>query len=332
LNTPFFLKNTHDVIIRHIKVRLQYPGTKKRVDNFTIENSKRVYIDHVSGSWATDEVFSTYSNTTDITIANSIFAEGIMPHSKCALLGSDPEGPQNITFWRNACISNNDRNPDDNHYKGSCIEIANNIFYNARSEFAEVFSQFPGGTPISFLSNYFKAGKNTRETTYAIMWKEVEGVAMPQIYQDGNEVWAPKGKTMEVYEAKMADHFLAQPSCPVTLPIVPAKQAYAEVLASSGAFPRDGVDARVVSEVGPIEHEGSGTIKNEAGQLEEVAAASDAYVDTDNDGIADAKEADFKGKSDVADSWQVNDKDGWTNFDKFMQWLSDERIAGHYVK
>src|SRR5690606_32021043 len=116
-------------------------------------NSARVYLDHVSGSWATDENFNAHGDTTELTVAYSIFGEGQDKHSKCVLLGSDPRRPQKITFWRNACISNSDRNPDDNHHGGSCIDIVNNLFFNAKSEWGEIFSQFPGGTPISYVGN-----------------------------------------------------------------------------------------------------------------------------------------------------------------------------------
>ncbi|WP_457578411.1 pectate lyase family protein [Ensifer adhaerens] len=144
-HTPLVALRTQDVIVRHLRIRPALPNSVKNVDGVTIEDSKRVYFDHNSVSWATDENINTYSNSTDVTIANSIFAEGLNKHSKCALLGSDPRVPQNITFWGNACISNNDRNPDNNHYATSCIDIINNVFFNARSEWGEVFSQYPGG-------------------------------------------------------------------------------------------------------------------------------------------------------------------------------------------
>ena len=147
------------------------------VDALTVENSQRVYVDHVSGSWATDENFNAYGQTTELTVAYSIFGEGLRKHSKCALLGSDPTGPQSITFWRNVCVSNNDRNPDNNHYAGSCVDIVDNVFYNAGSEWAEIFTQQPGGTTISLVGNTFKAGPATIQHTYAINWNNIASVA-----------------------------------------------------------------------------------------------------------------------------------------------------------
>lgn len=332
IKTPFYIRGAHDVIVRHLRVRLQYPSSVKNADAFTIENSRRVYIDHVSGSWSTDEGISTYEDATDLTVGYSIFAEGLMPHSKCALLGSNPTRPQNISFWRNACISNNDRNPDVNHFKGSCIEIANNVFFNARSEWAEVFSQFVGGTPVSFVANYFKAGKNTAKSTFAIIWQDSKSVAAPVIHQDGNITWTPKSKSISLVSPEASQHLVPEPPCPLAVPIEPAESAYSNVQTNSGAFPRDEVDLRVISELGRIGHSGGGSIKKDPGTLAIIAASFDAYTDSDDDGIADGKEGTFGGNEGIFDAWSDSDKDGWSNFDAFMQWLSEERIAGRYPK
>lgn len=332
IKTPFYIKNAHDVLVRHLRVRLQYPNSVKNADAFTIENSRRVYIDHVSGSWSTDEVISTYRDSTDVTIGYSILAEGLMPHSKCALLGSDPTQPQNISFWRNACISNNDRNPDNNHFKGSCIEIANNVFFNAKSEWAEVFSQFKGGTPISFIGNYFKAGKNTVESTNAIEWKKNESIDSPTIHEAGNVTWAPKSKHIALIAPETVQHLVPKPPCPLAVPIETAEAAYNDVQVNSGAFPRDEVDLRVMSELGSIGSGGTGSIKKEPGTMPVIAENYKFYADHDDDGIADVKEALFGGNERIFDAWSNFGKDGWTNFDAFMQWLSEERIAGRYPK
>src|SRR3546814_7535615 len=93
--------------------------------------------DHVSASWARDELINGYGDNDWITISNSIFAEGIPRHDKCALLASDPKGPQHLSFIGNICAHNGDRNPDLNFPPGSCAEVINNILYNGQSEFAE---------------------------------------------------------------------------------------------------------------------------------------------------------------------------------------------------
>jgi pectate lyase len=329
-HTPLLVKRADDVIIRHIRVRPRFSNAVRNVDGLTVEDSRRVYVDHVSTSWATDENFNAYSNTSDLTVAYSVFGEGLNKHSKCALLGSDPGMPQNISFWSNACISNRDRNPDDNHYGKSCIEIVNNVFFNAASEWGEVFSQRPGGTPIAFVGNYFKAGPSTNDVTYAINWNDTNSAAAPQIYQTGNVTWSPKGKSVVLIAPDTEQHLVDKPPCPLAISkVTSAEEAYEEVSRRAGAFPRDGVDERLIEGLAPIGTKGRGKMVREPGELPEIAQG-EPYVDADGDGMADGVESQFGAKPGANDAWEDSDEDGWTNFDEFMQWLSEERVAGRY--
>lgn len=328
--TPLVAKNTSDVIIRHLRSRPQIDNSVPNVDTVTVENSVRVYIDHFSGSWSTDENFNTHSQATDLTVAYSVWGEGLRNHSKCALIGSDPSGPQDISFFRNLCISNNDRNPDNNHFRGSCIEIVDNVFYNGVSEWGEVFSQQPGGTQISYVGNLFKAGPSTVRHTYAIKWQTVGSVAPPEIFADANDVWAPPNKLITLVEPGTVDRLVRQPACPISVPSFrdPAK-AYSDVAKQAGAFPRDDVDRRYFQELAPRNVAGGGTIRSKPGALPALPGGR-PYVDADGDGMADSAEARFGAVPGNPDGWIDGDGDGWSNFDEFMQWLSEERIAGRY--
>src|SRR3546814_8729972 len=113
--TPLVVKRTHDVVVRHIRVRTDRNGEERGGnDAFTIEDSSNVILDHVSGSWALDENVNGQGQNDLITVSWSIFAEGIPRHDKCALLASDPRGPQRFRFVKNLCAHNGDRNPDAN--------------------------------------------------------------------------------------------------------------------------------------------------------------------------------------------------------------------------
>lgn len=329
-DTPLLVKNTHDVVIRHLRIRPRLPNSVNNVDALTVEDSTAVYVDHVSTSWATDENINAHSDTTNLTIANSIFAEGLNKHSKCTLLGSDPRAPQNITFLKNLCLSNRDRNPDNNHYGQSCIEIINNVFFNARSEWGEVFSQFPGGTPISYVGNYFKAGPSTEETTYAIHSKEIDKSQDPQIYETGNISWAPKSKSIVMVAPETVPYIVSTPPCPLSVKkIISASAAYEEVSNRSGAFPRDKLDSDWIAGMGPDGQAGEGRMVNKPGELPPLDRGA-AYVDSDRDGIADSIEAELGAKVGVSDAWSMKEEGEWSYFDEFMQWLSEERIAGRY--
>jgi hypothetical protein len=332
IKTPFYLKNTQEVLIRHIRVRPQYPNSITTSDALLVENSSDVYIDHVSGSWATDENFNVYGSTTDLTVAYSVWAEGLENHSKCALLGSDPVGPQRMSFWRNICASNNDRNPDDNHFGGSCIEITNNLFYNnnAKNGWAEVFATHPGGTPVSYVSNYFKAGPATPDVSYAISYHPIGAVAAPAIYHAGNGTWAPGSDRIVPVSPETEPHLVDNPTCRLALPAISAQAAYQDVRAKAGAFPRDSVDDRIISEIGPMGIAGSGSIKTAPGELPHLSGGT-PYLDADRDGMADSREFAFGAAAGTYDPWADPDGDGWPSLDEFMQWLSARRVAGSYV-
>jgi hypothetical protein len=302
----------------------------KNIDALTIESSKRVYVDHVSGSWATDENFNSHANATDLTIAHSLFGEGLNKHSKCALLGSDPRIPQNITFWKNACVSHRDRNPDDNHYGGSCIDIINNVFFNARSEWGEIFSQYPGGTPISYVGNFFKAGPSTEDTTYAMNWNDTASVAGPHIYQVDNQIWSPKNKNVVLIAPDTVQYLVTKPPCPLSVSTIePARDAYDDVRRTAGAFPRDSFDRGLMQDMGAIEEHGKGKQVRKPGDLPTIDNGK-AYVDDDNDGMADSMEAAVGAKPGLSDPWEDSDGDGWANFDQFMAQLEKDRLADKY--
>ncbi|WP_156419295.1 pectate lyase [Aureimonas sp. AU12] len=328
--TVLAVRNTQDVVLRHLRLRAQSAPDVPNVDALTVEASRRVYADHLSGAWASDENVSTYAQVTDLTIAYSIWGEGLRVHSKCALLASHPTGPQSISFWRNLCISNNDRNPDANHFAGSCIEIVDNLFYNARSEWAEVFSQKPGGTPISYVGNTFKAGPSTNERTTAILWQKIDSAAPPRVYARNNAVWAPRPKSITLIDPEVAPFLAFAPQCPLNVSSFDDPgMAYRDVLARAGAFPRDPTDARFVREVGEPGRAGHGKLRMEPGSIDPIAAAT-PYADEDHDAMPDAIEERFGATPGVYDPWTGVDVNGWSNLDRTLQWLAEERQADRY--
>ncbi|WP_137388151.1 pectate lyase [Rhodoligotrophos defluvii] len=330
--TPLVIKNTHDVIVRHLRLRPQIGNGRPNVDGVTIENSLRVYLDHISTSWATDENINAHGDTTDLTIAYSIFGQGLRNHSKCALLGSDPTAPQRISFWRNACISNGDRNPDSNHYAGSCIEITNNVFFNARSEWSEIFTQFPGGTPVILRDNVFKAGPSTNEITFAIKWHRDASVASPVIFERGNRIIAHHDTRPVLVAPDTRQWITNTPSCEAAAPSIgSAFAAYTEVRQGAGAFPRDEVDREFMGQMGGLSSPGHGAITSEPGRLPRMRSAR-PYSDSDRDGMADGLEPSLGAVVGRFDPWLDGNSDGWTNLDEFTQWLSHERIEGRYPR
>lgn len=320
--TPFVIKNTHDVIVRDIRVRLDRPGEQRRADSaFIIEHSRNVILDHVSGSWARDENFGGYADNDAITVSWSIFAEGVPRHDKCALLSSDPRSPQRVSFIKNLCAHNGDRNPDINFTPGSCVEVVNNVLYNAQVQFSEVWESY-GGTPVNIVGNYYRRGPNTPRLAFGIDRPLVASTGRARIYTLDNVV--DGGGIVLAPAARAA--LVNSPVCPLTLKPMPSRRAFEAVLGGAGAFPRDPVDKRIVGEV----RSRTGAIGRPNRQLPSIAGGT-AYKDSDGDGMSDRWEAAHGSNPARNDPWEDRDGDGWTNFDEFLNYAHNERMAGRQV-
>lgn len=321
--TPFVIKNTHDVVVRHVRVRMDRPGEIRRADSaFIIENSRHVILDHVSASWARDENVGGFAQNDNITISWSIFAEGVPRHDKCALLSADPSGPQRLTFAHNICAHNGDRNPDINFQPGSCVDVVNNVLYNAQVQFSEVWESY-GGTPVNIVGNYYKRGPNTPATAWAIDRPLVESKGRARIYYADNVMDGQGLVVAPVAEAAR----VPSPVCPLSVRPLPAAKAYSEALAKSGAFPRDAVDTRIVQEV----RTRTGHINQRDRILPPIPNAN-PYLDSDQDGMSNLWEREHGSNPIAADPWSDADGNGWANIEDFLSFASNARIAGRAVR
>ena len=311
--TPLVIKNSHDVVVRHIRVRNDRIGGKQgSEDSFTIENSEQVILDHVSGSWARDELVNGYGDNDWVTVSNSIFAEGIPKHDKCALLASDPKGPQHFSFIGNLCAHNGDRNPDVNFPPGSCAEVINNVFYNAQSEFAEIWESY-GGVPVSLIGNSFIAGKNTHPETIGITRNVVGSKGLAKVYLADNQFEGDFIRTSPL----LKEVEVAAPPCPATIAPAPAAQAFEQVLRNAGAFPRDTFDRGILNQL----RDRTGRIVRQPGVIDEIAPGT-PYPDGDGDGMDDGWEWGHGANPRRADAWQDADGNGLSNLDQFLDSLS----------
>ena len=327
--TPIVAEGTHDVIIRHIRVRTDLNGAHRGSNgSFLYKNSRNVIFDHVSGAWALDQIMSGYADNDNITISNSIFTQGVPRHDKCALLASDPKDAQKLSFIGNLCAHNGDRNPDVNFPPHSCVEVLNNVFYNGSSQFTEVHETF-GGTPVNIIGNYYKKGPNSKAVIPAIDRVLVASTGESKIFAADNKLDHVKIMATSPAEAAMAQH----PICPLSVRVMSAENAYAKVLKQAGAFPRDSLDVRTVADVtgrtgailrNPADLTGPRTLP---------AITSGApYVDLDEDGMADNWERAHGMNPMRNDAWQDTDHNGWANLDEFLDFAHRERLAGREVR
>ncbi|MDB5713868.1 MAG: pectate lyase [Sphingomonadales bacterium] len=318
--TPLLIKNSHDVIVRDIRVRPDIMGLHREgQDGITIESSKDVIIDHVSTSWALDENINTFADVDRVTISWSIFAEGIPRHDKCALFGNPVKNKsQHISFIGNICAHNGDRNPDVNQHPGSCIEIANNIFYDAESQFTEIWETF-GGTPVAIVGNVYRKGPSTADRAVGIDLVQIGSTGPARIYRYDNRF---DGKFQHVSPLVSAVD-QNEPDCPLTIAPVSADDAYHTVLQQAGAFPRDPVDQRLVAEV----ENRTGHIVKQPGVIPPILPGQ-PYPDVDGDGMDDRWERLHGTDPGTFDAWQDADGDGTANLDQFLDYAHQRHMKG----
>ena len=328
-NTPIVAKNTHDVIVRHIRVRTDLNGNAAASNgSFLFENSHNVIFDHVSGAWALGQIISGFGVNDNITMSNSIFTEGISRRSKCAMLAFDPREPQKVSFIRNLCAHNGSRSPDVNFTPKSCVEIVNNVLYNARSQFTRV-QEIYGGTPVNIVGNYYKNGPDGTDKIAAIDRDVGASTGQSEIFMADNRLDQVKVMTTRAAAAAR----VGRPVCPLSMKVASPEKAYSQVLDSAGAFPRDALDLRTVSDV----RNRTGNILRDARMragprpLPRIAPGT-PYVDLDEDGMADNWERANGMDTRRNDAWQDADHDNWLNLDEFLDFAHREVMAGRQIR
>lgn len=313
--TPLLIKGTHDIVVQHVRVRNDRTGgARESEDSITIEASRNILVDHVSASWARDELINGHGDNDNVTISNSIFAYGIPRHDKCALLASDPRNVQRFSFIGNICAHNGDRNPDINFRPASCVEVVNNIFYNAQSEFAEVWETY-AGTPVSIVGNVFKAGPDTSRQAFGIVRQTLGSSGPSTVYLHDNRFIG----NFTHLAPSLAAARSASPPCPLTVRPLASSRVLRIILANAGAWPRDAIDRRVVDDI----RSGRGRIVYDPGTIPEIDPG-EAYPDSDGDGMDDRWEAANGAAVGQHDPWDAASRGGAAHFDAFLLWRSQQ--------
>jgi autotransporter-associated beta strand protein len=310
-NYGISFSNAENVIARHLRMRQgPYVDSVGR-DAVGATNASNVIFDHISTSWGRDENFSI-NNSENITIQNSIIAEGLLNHSMGGLI----EWNDGISIHHNLYTSNNDRNPKT---KG-ILDFTNNVVFNWGS-FAYVAGDSAGLSYGNVVNNYFVAGPSSSELHDPISrGNRNYSMYLEGNYYDGNLNGVLDGTSFE--EADVDDE-LTYVSQRFDYPLVVADtavRAYEKVLNNVGAsLSRDAVDTRLINGVrtqtgmlisDPADVGGWGTL-----------AGGPAPVDTDQDGMPNAWEtARGLNPNDAADRNNVN-LFGYTRLEEYINEL-----------
>jgi len=169
----FEFRNTHDVIMRYIRIRKGgSPPEEYRQQGSNLSiigDCYNIIVDHCSIGWAGDENFGMFNVhpggavvPNNITFQWSISSEnlrrattvdGRLTDSTGFFVGSstNPETSVNVSVHHNLFARNNNRNPN---IKGGSGDIAANIIYN----WGWYASAVRGGVIIDIVDNVYKAG------------------------------------------------------------------------------------------------------------------------------------------------------------------------------
>ncbi|MBC2605867.1 pectate lyase family protein [Pelagicoccus albus] len=348
--------NTHNVILRHLRVRRGDPEGGQGSDNIGGNPERDIIVDHCSVSWGRDEGISLYRNMREmpdgssikypvenLTIQYVVSSEALGPGHEFA----GTWGGKNSTFHHNLLACNTGRNPSIGMSGG--FDYRNNVIFNWAHRTMD------GGdetSEINVINNYYKPGPASKDNmidTIARVGPGVRNMYSPgSAWKDGDWYpmaekrpgkWYVAGNIMEGSEKVTEDNWrgmqvdaelerLARVNTPfVGWPVKQetAEEAFESVLAKVGAtLPRrDAVDARVVEMVrtGEVSVR-DGILRNpdEVGGYPELTFnAKKVPADRDGDGMPDAWEKkNGLDPKDASDGAADADGDHYTNLEEFL--------------
>jgi pectate lyase len=267
--------STHDVVIRHLRVRPGEAGARKKsgweVDGIAT-GSYNIIVDHCSCTWATDENLSASGPRFDgknvaewrkntshrVTFSNCIIAEGLSrsthakgEHSKGSLIH---DNATEIAIIGNLYASNVRRNP---YFKGGVrgIVVNNYIVNPGRRAIhyglpaVEWFGHKYITGQMAIVANVLEYGPDTaaKMPLFAL-----SGSGPVEIFAKDNLALDRSGKHVRIIgtASKKCLQVNSAPLWPEAIDLLPVADVKNYVLKNAGARPwdRDAIDKRVVQE------------------------------------------------------------------------------------
>lgn len=303
---------THDVVVRHIRVRPGDAGQPKLAgidfDGISTVAGRNIIVDHCSLTWATDEGLSAsgprfgngksredYAKATSgkITFSNNLIAEGLAnsthgkgEHSKGTLVH---DHVSDILIVGNLYAHNYERNP---LFKGGVRgQVINNLIYNPgqrATHYNLIAEEWLGHDyekgQMVLRGNVMRAGRSTEELAFFMIGGsgDVDLYAEDNLLVDriGNKnvqaIGSYTNAPVEVNALKAA------PALPFGVRPLPSAQVQDAVIETAGARPwdRDPIDRRIVADV----IEGRGGIidsQDQVGGYPKYAETRKAFVESD---------------------------------------------------
>jgi len=256
------------VVIRYIRSRV---GDKivQRTDSVHIESGRNIIIDHISASWAIDEVMSSQSGDVDLlTIQWSMITEALNDshHEKGAHAYGGILGALRQSVHHNLYAHLKSRAPKVTWRRHCKVDFRNNVIYNWK-----INNSYDGASSyMNWVNNYLKSGPATNDKVKHQIFELADQYDGPldliedqdhetSLYADGNYVVGSPSISADNWSggirfmsgANEKDHRAHEPHDFPALPSeTTAEEAYPLVLAGVGAsHVRDSVDTRIINEV-----------------------------------------------------------------------------------
>jgi hypothetical protein len=272
------LSNRSNIILRGLRIRQGTEDPKTGKSALGMSNASNIILDHCSfeyGQWDSIDAVKT----ANFTVSNSIIANPIYQQ-----FGAHVEGGPS-TFYRNLWVNGHNRQP---LAKDNTLYI-NNVVYDYQAGYTVGNT---GGTfSHDIVNNYFIAGPRTTSTSN--LYFQVN--SNQTIYAVGNMLDGNRDGVLNGSGANTVGSAILTTtpwsSLTATISTLSAADAYPLVVASAGAFPRDEVDAFVVSDVQSLGTAGT-LYKDQANTGIEndgygVIASGTPFADANSDGIPD---------------------------------------------
>lgn len=347
---PFGMSGAKDTVVQHMRVRV---GAGPTFDGMGLTGSDHAIIDHSSVSWTIDEAFSS-RGAKNITLQRTMLAEALnvaghqnypagTAHGYAASIGGDAG-----SFHHNLLAHNEGRNwsmaggLDANANFAGRLDIFNNVVYNWGGRTTD-----GGANQVNFVNNYYKPGAASRVFHALSATYEDNFGGKQQYYYSGNvmpgyfdESNSTKGRTMSGQPFSDYEPWVSQAFFPSYATIHTAKAAYKTVLSDVGANQPvfDNHDIRIVNETlnGTYTYKGSKSGKPGLPDHQDDVGGYESYPttyrandwDSDNDGLPNWWEVwnglnPSSSAGDFSDANNDNDRDGYTQLDKYLQWKSN---------
>ncbi|RYP70532.1 hypothetical protein DL769_004925 [Monosporascus sp. CRB-8-3] len=309
--------NADNAIVRYVRFRMGKGGDSGK-DGITIAEGENMIFDHVSVSWGRDETFSISGEVHNITIQDSIVAQGLETHSCGGLIQTD----YGVSLFRNLYIDNKTRNPK---VKGM-NDFQNNVIYNWGGGGGYIAGDSSGQSYANIINNYFISGPSTSITAFTRGNENFHGYVSGNYYdsdKDGTLNGSPLCVQASCYGGM---DIVSEPfAYPGPKRLMTAPEALERVLGNVGtSFPsRDDVDAYLVDEVrsygkkGQLISDEKSPPMNGPGYI----AGGSKPADADGDGIPDEWErANGLNPNDASDAMKISSS-GYANIEVYLNSL-----------